>query len=458
MKHPKAVYLLTAVQMWERFSFYGMRVLLLLFLIDQLKLDDSYAYAIFATYAASIELGAVVGGRIADRFLGARRAIVAGALIIASGHLILAFHSSQALFFLGLSTIVVGSGFFSTNIRALLGSCYPKGYAGQESGFTLFYAGINFGGFLATLLCVAVAASYGYSMGFGLAAGGMFLGILLLLAGRKMLNEIAPPFPYSPKASHLVLILASVIIVAVAIANPTLSTQVIPVISLLGILSVARRCIKNEAFDRTQLQRLGKLLFLFVLFFAVEELTGSMCLLFLSRHCEPILFGYAINPPSLIVVNPVAIVVLGPLFATQRFLPSFDRRLMIATLCLFAAFGILGKLALNNSGTISPLVIIVSFTLIAIAEVLIIPSILSYTARVTPQNMKAEMMGGVMMGHSIASILSGYICRLFAFTTEELSHLSSAEAMERYGEGFLIIALSALFILILLPSLRLRSE
>ena len=177
---PKALMLIASVQMWECFSFYGMRVLLVLYMIHQLGWSDAQAFGIFALYTGLVEFGGIIGGMVAEKFLGLKRAISLGGWLIMSGHLTLALGESF-LFFRALALIIVGSSFFSTNLSALLGLFYGENDARRESGFTLDHAAINLGSLLASLLCGYVGELLGWNYGFGLAAIGMLSGNLTFL-------------------------------------------------------------------------------------------------------------------------------------------------------------------------------------------------------------------------------------------------------------------------------------
>ena len=159
---PKATFLLSFVQLWNRFSHYGMRTLLVLFMINVLQYPTASALGIYAVFCTLVELGGVFGTMFAEKFLGLRRCIMLGGWIIALGHLSLALH----LFFPGLALLILGSSLFSTNLTALMGLFYAADDPRRTSGFTLFYMGINIGAFLATILCGFLSHTYAWEMSF----------------------------------------------------------------------------------------------------------------------------------------------------------------------------------------------------------------------------------------------------------------------------------------------------
>lgn len=180
--HPPGLFLLFFVEMWERFSFYGMRALLTFYLIKGfLKADDSEAYAIYGAYGALVYATPYLGGIFADRYLGARLAVIFGGVLMAAGHLLMSIEQEWALFG-ALGLLIVGNGFFKPNISTMVGSLYPQKSNKRDAGFTIFYMGINLGAALAPLVCGYIGETYGWHYGFGLATIGMLLGIATFVA------------------------------------------------------------------------------------------------------------------------------------------------------------------------------------------------------------------------------------------------------------------------------------
>ncbi len=180
--HPPGLFLLFFVEMWERFSFYGMRALLTFYLIKGfLHADDAEAYAIYGAYGALVYATPFLGGMFADRFLGARLAVIWGGTLMAAGHLLMTLEQEWALFG-ALGLLIVGNGFFKPNISTMVGSLYPARSSKRDAGFTIFYMGINLGAALAPLVCGYVGETYGWHYGFGIATIGMLLGISTFVA------------------------------------------------------------------------------------------------------------------------------------------------------------------------------------------------------------------------------------------------------------------------------------
>ena len=180
--HPSGLFLLFFVEMWERFSFYGMRALLTFYLIKGfLKADDGKAYAIYGAYGALVYATPYLGGIFSDRYLGARISVIWGGLLMAAGHLLMTIEQEWALFG-ALGLLIVGNGFFKPNISTMVGTLYPANSTKRDAGFTIFYMGINLGAALAPLVCGYIGERYGWHYGFGLATVGMLVGLATFVA------------------------------------------------------------------------------------------------------------------------------------------------------------------------------------------------------------------------------------------------------------------------------------
>jgi POT family proton-dependent oligopeptide transporter len=193
--HPVGVFTLFFAEMWERFSYYGMRALLLFYMIKGfLKYGDSQAYTVYGAYTALVYMTPFFGGMIADRILGQRRAVVLGGLLMAAGHLMMTIENTIA-FYMALGMLIVGNGFFKPNISTIVGKLYPAGSPRRDGGFTIFYMGVNLGAAIAPLLCGYIGETYGWHRGFGLATIGMLTGVAVFVApsviGQLMMAAVA---------------------------------------------------------------------------------------------------------------------------------------------------------------------------------------------------------------------------------------------------------------------------
>jgi POT family proton-dependent oligopeptide transporter len=355
-KQPKALYLLNFVSMWECFSFYGMRALLVLYMVHALKFSDEYALFIYALYITLVELGGVVGGYVADRYLGLKAAIVLGGITIACGHIALSMS-----FFVGLGLIVLGTSFFRSNVAALVGHFYEKDDPRLARGYTLYYTGINVGGFLATIACTVVAEVYGWHAGLSLAAFGMLLGLIVLFFGRSVLIHTAP-------------------------------SEKMRVGKVQGI------------------KRLGLYLLFLVLFYMCEEQLGSSLVLFGERHVDrTTLFG-TIPAASLITFNPLTILLVGP-FVSKIPLKEMTK-IALSFLLLAASFLIL---YLATYWEQVPLFYAVcSIVLLSCGELLLGPTVLAAVADAVPKSCSGVAMGMVALGYSLANAASGFLSQVMS--------------------------------------------
>lgn len=183
---PRAIYYIVAIQIWEYFSFYGMRALLILYLTHQLGFDDNHAISLFSAYASLVYVTPILGGWLADRLLGNRTAVIAGALLITLGHVVLGIDTNSTFsLYLALAIIICGYGLFKSNISCLLGELYDENDHRRDGGFSLLYAAGNIGSIAAPIACGLAAQWYGWHVGFALAGGGMFIGLLIFLSGHR---------------------------------------------------------------------------------------------------------------------------------------------------------------------------------------------------------------------------------------------------------------------------------
>jgi len=205
---PKGLYICFFTEMWERFSFYGMKALLFLYLVKYHLFGDSPAYQLLGAYGGMVYAMPVIGGMLADRWLGMRKAVIAGALLLCAGHFGMAIEGEQArmiggeiqrdegalqVFYLSLALIIAGVGFLKPNISTIVGKLYPQNDPRRDGGFTIFYAGINVGALFASLICGYLGETFGWKYGFGAAGIGMLLGLTVFLTGQKYLHGHAEP-------------------------------------------------------------------------------------------------------------------------------------------------------------------------------------------------------------------------------------------------------------------------
>src|SRR5687767_2034960 len=198
--HPKGLYMLFFAEMWERFSYYGMRALLIFYLTQHWLFSDERSSIIYGAYTALVYITPVLGGYLADRYLGQRKAVLFGAVLLTCGHFLMAFEGSGGqsdttinIFWLALSFIIVGSGFLKANISVIVGQLYPRTDVRRDGAYTIFYMGINLGAAIGTLVAGYLGQTYGWRYGFGAAGVGMLLGLIVFIWGKPLLMGKGEP-------------------------------------------------------------------------------------------------------------------------------------------------------------------------------------------------------------------------------------------------------------------------
>ncbi|MCB9831350.1 MAG: peptide MFS transporter [Planctomycetes bacterium] len=255
--HPAGLFTLFFAEMWERFSYYGMRAILVFYMVkDFLQYGDKEALAIYGSYTALVYMTPYFGGMIADRLLGARRAVLLGGVLMAAGQLMLAV-PKEIFFYAGLGLLIVGNGFFKPNISSIVGTLYPQGSTKRDGGFTLFYMGINLGAAMSPVICAYIGEKYGWDKGFFTAAAGMLIGlatfwapptITRVLVGLGALGASYALIVYHPDNTY-----ATVVNILIALALLASAGA--------SILAVSRGGIPDDAGRPPSMEKLKKPLF-----------------------------------------------------------------------------------------------------------------------------------------------------------------------------------------------------
>ncbi len=425
-RQPKSVFLLSFVQMWNRFSHYGMRALLVLFMLHALKFSTPFALGVYAVFCALVELGGVLGAYLAQKTFGLRRAILYGGWIVALGHLSLA----MKWFFPGLALLIVGSSLFSTNITALIGEFYQPQDVRRQGGFTLFYMGINVGALLATILCGFLAENFGWEYGFGLAAAGMVLGNLALLKFRHLLSGKGET-PEDPKKGLPLLLIGLGGFAILCMVGQSISLPLLPILAVgLGIL-IFRKLRKQNI----PLKGLALSLVTLVLFFAAEEQIGSSLVVFTSEKTTHTLFGLPMATSSILSLNPIVIIFFGAIAnALYLKIKNPSRRLAIPFLIVAGALALLSfshmAIPILPLSSVMGVVALISF-----AELLVGPMVYTTCSEVSSAAKDPKVMGLVPIGFSLAALLGGTMSKFITATGYDLGFLVVAAMVTLFGIG-----------------------
>ena len=377
----KTLFLLFFTEMWARFSYYGMRALLILYLVKALHYSDRTAGLIYGSYTGLVYLTPLFGGYLADKYLGYSKSIILGGILMICGHLSLAMDTIPT-FFLGLSLLVLGNGFFKPNISTLLGYQYRHVPEKKDSAFTIFYMGINLGAAIGPILCGYLGETFGWHYGFGVAAFGMLLGLLQFMYGLSSLEE-----------------------------PPTLSVK-----------SDTEKLPLQEK-EKKHIIVICILAFFSIFFWFAYEQAGSSISLFIDRHIDRNVLGYNIPASIFQSINPILILLLAPLFSytwnslrTQNKEPDTLSKLSLGMLLLGLGFVVLvyGASELNPSTTkVNIIWVLLMIFLHTLGELSFSPVGLSMVSKMAPIQYASLLMGiwflSSAIAHYSAGILSGYM-------------------------------------------------
>lgn len=430
--HPVGLFILFFAEMWERFSYYGMRALLIFYLTQHWLFSDEKSGVIYGAYTALVYITPVLGGYLADRYLGQRKAVLYGAVLLTFGHFLMGFEGtggqdagSLSIFWLALSFIIVGSGFLKANISVIVGQLYPRTDVRRDGAYTIFYMGINLGAALGSLLCGYLGQTYGWSYGFGAAGVGMLLGLVVFVLGKPLLmGKGEAPDPAALKRS-VVGIKLEWLLYLVGVAAVVGIWQLIQYQSVIGwLLMVAGAILVGYVLftavvklDREARDRIFAAMFLIlgsILFWALFEQAGSSLNLFTDRYVDR-----AGVPASMFQsINAIYIVLLAPLFAAlwtflgRRGLePSTPAKFGLAMLQLGLGFLVLvwGSQAAGMENLTPVLFIFLIYLLHTTGELCLSPVGLSAMNRLAPAHMASLIMGTWFFASATGNFAAGLI-------------------------------------------------
>ena len=437
--HPKALFALFMVELWERFSYYGMRALLILYMTASVidggfAFDDAKAYGIYGAYGALVYLTPLIGGFFADKLVGFRKAIVWGAILMAIGQftLFLSGNANEVSFYIGLAVLVVGNGFFKPNISSMIGRFYEEGDKRRDGAFTLFYMGINMGAFLAPLTCGAIGENEGWQYGFLTAGIGMVIGYLVFVWGSKQGiyedvgngPDVELDKPIIPGLSNKMLPAVSTIIMIILASTLIVYNDIVDIILvLLAVLVIGYLLYEAGKMELQAKQRIWVvvvLLFFTTVFWTFFELAGSALSLFTARNVDRSLFGYEIKTTFFQSFNPLFIMLFAPIFSwvwiklsNANKEPAAPYKFGMGLLLLG-----LGFLALNlggasaTAGMIPAMFMVLLYLLHTIGELTLSPVGLSLVTKLSPRHMVGFLMGIWLLSSSLAHQGGKHIAKL----------------------------------------------
>ncbi len=475
--HPKGLFVCFATEMWERFSYYGMRALLILYLTKHWEFTDATSYLIYGAYTSLVYIMPVFGGMLADQILGSKKAVTYGAILLVFGHLGMTVESNEQIFYLSLALIVSGVGFLKPNISTMVGALYEEGDPRRDSGFTIFYMGINIGAFTATLLCGYLGEQVGWAYGFGAAGIGMLFGLIIFLWGQKYLEGLAEPpsNKYLQKMNGIsyeswayISGIFMVLVTWFLVQNSQLVGQLLGGFGAIFIgawlLYALFRCAPDE---RDRLIVVGILILFSLIFWALFEQAGSSLNILTDRGVNRVIFGWEVPASMFQSLNAGFIFTIAPLFAMlwialakRNMEPSTPIKFSIGI--IFVGLGFLALVyGMRSSEGLQTGVfwIILIYLLHTLGELCLSPVGLSSVTKLSPQRIVGFMMGMWFFASAAGNYVAGLIARATASESSGISNdvfdLTQKQSfMDVYTDVGLMAIGCGIFLAILTPILK----
>jgi POT family proton-dependent oligopeptide transporter len=443
--HPRGLATLFFTEMWERFTYYGMRAVLVLFLVAAVSsggfgMDDKTATAIYGLYTAGVYLAALPGGWIADRLIGARRAVLIGGIGIALGNALLAASTNQREFYLGLVVIVLGVGLLKPNVSAMVADLYPEGGARLDAGFTVFYMGINLGATIGPFVTGEAQQYFGLRAGFAVAAVFMGLGLLQYQLTQHHLGDagkfVAPAADEGAQRTRWLRLWLALGLSTLALAACTLGWVSLNPVGLaqgttaaivgMAVLYFAYLFLaaKLTADERRHALVIVVLFLGSALFWSGYEQAGSSLNLFAERYTDRVVgAGHFVIPAGWFQsLNPAFVIAFAPAFAwlwvalARRHLnPSAPAKFAIGVVLMGAGFLVMAAAASIVAGgsKVLPYWLILTYLLHTFGELCLSPVGLSYVTKLAPKRFVGQMMGMWFLSLSLGNLAAGLIAGEF---------------------------------------------
>lgn len=460
-KYPRQLYLLFFTEMWERFTFYGNRALLLLFMVNYLRFDDVKGNMIYGVYQSLIYAMPVLGGVLADRILGQRRSIIWGGVLLAIGSFVMAIPIKES-FFTGMGILIVGNGYFKPNISTIVGNLYKADDVRRDAGFSLFYMGINIGAMLGGLLCGWIGQQYNWHLGFGLAGIFMVFGLVVFVKNQSILGSIglAPseaklryktPFGIRREILIYVLSILSIPVFILILNYYNIYSYLINPFGIVALIYVVYTAAKLGKKTFLNIMVALVLILFSSLFWAFYEQGGGSLNLFANRNVNMNLFSFHLSSAALNnSISGAMVVTLSPFFAWlwiwlahRNKEPNAAVKFAFGLMQLglgFYVFVIGARFA--DDGMVSLAFFALGYLFMCAGELCLSPIGLSAITKLSPQKMVGLMMGMWFLASSYGQYLAGVIGALMAIPGEAATGIpmSASESLAIYTNIFSKIA------------------
>lgn len=431
--HPIGLTNLFGVELWERFSFYGMLTILGYYLYYSvtdggLGLDQSTATGIVGAYGGLVYLSTVLGGWAADRLLGMERTVFYGGVVVMAGHIALALIPGLTGVGIGLLLVALGSGALKANASSLLGTLYGKGDPRADGGFTVFYLGINLGAFVGPLITGLLQTRVGFHWGFGAAAVGMAFGLAQYVVFRRNLGEhgrnVPNPLPRSAIAKTVAVLVAGVVAIAVVIAlgwvtlsNLSQVTTGVIIVASIAYFAVLLTNSRVSGEERTRVRAFIPLFIANAVFWSLFQQIFTVLAVYSDERMNWSIFGWTAPSSWIGSIEPIWIIALSPVFAIMwtklgNRAPTTPRKFSYGVIGMGLAFLCFVPLAGTEGRSVPALLVFVILGVFAVSELLLSPIGLSVTTKLAPEAFRAQMMAlyffSVGIGTSMSGVLAGY--------------------------------------------------
>ncbi len=472
-KQPRALIYLFMTELWERFSYWSVQSLIVLYMTQHFGFGDSKAYLIYGAFGALMMATPVIGGYIADHLIGYNRAVILGGICLMLGYASLAIGHFVS-FYVGMSACIIGNGLLKPNISTLLGTCYNNKDKRRESGFTIFYFGINTGSILGTIACGVVAKLVSYQWAFALASFAMIIGIIVFSIGIKQVqrdqihsHHRLAKISQSINQNTFAVIIACIIIIALlylCLLHPTVANTII---ALFGVLLLS---YLGYQYRRTQPQLRGRLLAAIILtitsvgFWALYMQMPMSMTLFVARAVNLNILGYSIPPSTVTALNSFFILLFAPVAVkTWRSLKARDRDFSFGGKfslgLLFIGLGFLaltyGAFSVTPQHQSSLIPVAFGYLGLTLGELALSPIGLAMITLYSPPRLRGFMMGTWFFALAASTAIAGQLAKIASIPNKTMSIVSISK---RYGHAFISFAAicfaTAILIMILTPWLK----
>ncbi|KFF00072.1 peptide ABC transporter [Chryseobacterium formosense] len=436
--HPKGLYLLFMTEMWERFSYYGMRAIFVLYMTKMLLMGDAEASEIYGSYTGLVYLTPLLGGYLADRYLGNRRSIEIGGILMAIGQFILFFSASATgasavtLMWMGLTMLIIGNGFFKPNISTMVGQLYPQGDRRVDSAFTIFYMGINLGAFMSPLICGTLAEKVDFKWGFLAAGIGMLIGLVTFIISKNKVLVDADNKPIGLPTNKFGIaqwgmVIGSIGLIFFLMNFKTMFNSDLDVIGyliygamiLMPLIVLTDKSLTKDEKDRIIV--IFILAFFVIFFWGAFEQAGASLTIFADRQTDRNLFGWEMPASYFQSVNALAILLLAPLFSSiwlrlgnRGKEPSSPKKMayglaLISFGYLVIAYAVYG---LGMMDKVSMFWLIGLYVIHTMGELCLSPIGLSMVSKLSPVRFSSLLMGTWFLANAAANKFAGTLSAL----------------------------------------------